>query len=115
MSFQLPSGHLIRLANAPSFLATKFEAFHGRGRGDYLASEDMEDIITLIDGRPEVVEEIAASDPTLRQYLAKQMADLLTSDGFRQALPGHLEATSGAGGRADKVLERVGAIVAMGR
>ena len=39
-------------------VATKIEAFHGRGDGDYLASSDFEDIIRLIDGRPELVDEI---------------------------------------------------------
>jgi hypothetical protein len=37
------------------------EAFLARGRGDYLTSHDMEDIITLIDGRREIVEEIEKS------------------------------------------------------
>jgi hypothetical protein len=32
----------IRLISAPSFLATKLEAFAGRGEGDYLASHDIE-------------------------------------------------------------------------
>ncbi|CAB1078789.1 hypothetical protein D1AOALGA4SA_7533, partial [Olavius algarvensis Delta 1 endosymbiont] len=29
-------------------MGTKIEAFFGRGRGDYLASHDMEDIINFI-------------------------------------------------------------------
>jgi hypothetical protein len=32
-------------------LATKMEALKGRGGGDYVASHDMEDIITVLDGR----------------------------------------------------------------
>jgi hypothetical protein len=37
------------------FVATKFEAFHGRGNNDHLASHDLEDIITVVDGRPELM------------------------------------------------------------
>ena len=37
----LPSGQQILVVSAPLFLATKLEAFHGRGNGDYLASTDM--------------------------------------------------------------------------
>lgn len=48
---QLEDDLTIRLLTAPYFLATKLEAFRGRGQGDYLASHDMEDIITIIDGR----------------------------------------------------------------
>jgi len=54
----LPSGKQIRLLQAPYFLVTKFEAFACRGENDYLMSRDMEDIVTVIDGRPEIVAEI---------------------------------------------------------
>ncbi|MHB8876058.1 MAG: hypothetical protein ACYC8T_20400, partial [Myxococcaceae bacterium] len=52
--------HYIRLVSPPLFLATKFEAFDGRGRGDYRASHDLNDIIAVVDGRREVVAEITA-------------------------------------------------------
>lgn len=35
----------IRLITAPLFVATKLEAFKGRGNGDFLLSHDLEDII----------------------------------------------------------------------
>lgn len=44
-------GMTIKVISAPYFCATKLEAFKGRGAGDYLASHDLEDIITVIDGR----------------------------------------------------------------
>ena len=37
----------IRLITAPYFLATKFEAFHGRGHGDVRGSHDLEDIVAV--------------------------------------------------------------------
>ncbi len=109
----LPSGRSIRLATAPYFLATKLEAFHGRGHGDYLASEDMEDIISVLDGRPELLGEIATADTSVRRYLADQMSQLLATQGFRQALPGHLEAASTSSGRSATVLEKMGAIASL--
>ena len=48
---QLSRGLEIRIVTAPYFLATKIEAFRGRGRGDFLASHDLEDLIFVIDGR----------------------------------------------------------------
>lgn len=51
----LPSGKRIRMVTAPYFLVTKFAAFDGRGKGDYVMSHDMEDIIVVLDGRPEIV------------------------------------------------------------
>ncbi|MCK4690308.1 MAG: hypothetical protein KAT20_00755 [Desulfuromonadales bacterium] len=35
------------------FIATKLEAFFGRGNGNYWGSHDLEDIMTVIDGRPD--------------------------------------------------------------
>jgi hypothetical protein len=42
-------GTKVRILSAPYFLATKIEAFKGRGCGDYLGSHDMEDIIAIFD------------------------------------------------------------------
>lgn len=41
----------IRVVPARYFTATKLEAFSGRGRGDYAGSHDLEDLLTVIDGR----------------------------------------------------------------
>ena len=45
----------IRLVTPPYFLATKIEAFKGRGNDDYMASHDMEDLVTVLDGRSEII------------------------------------------------------------
>ena len=66
----LPSGDSIRLIAAPAFLATKFEAFADRGGGDMLASHDLEDIINIVDGRPELRDEVADAPAELRAYAA---------------------------------------------
>jgi hypothetical protein len=39
---------VIRAITAPYFLATKLEAFHGRGGGDVFASHDLEDVIAVL-------------------------------------------------------------------
>jgi predicted nucleotidyltransferase len=41
----------IRIVTAPYFLATKLDAFRGRGKGDYFGSNDLEDIVAVVDGR----------------------------------------------------------------
>ncbi len=84
----LPSGTSIRLIAAPVFLATKFEAFADRGNGDLLGSHDLEDIVNVLDGRPEIVAEIAASPMELRRYLADRCSALLAMPNFMDALQG---------------------------
>ena len=83
-------GLRFRIVTPEYFLATKFEAFHGRGNNDYIASYDMEDIITVIDGRSEIVEDVLGADAAVREYLKSQFAALLADDDFVDALPGHL-------------------------
>jgi predicted nucleotidyltransferase len=75
--FTLPIGGTIKVITAPLFLGTKLEAFRGRGGGDYYASHDLEDVVALIDGRSELLGEIAASTGNLRNFLATQIGSLL--------------------------------------
>lgn len=76
---------------APSyFLATKIEAFKGRGGGDYMASHDMEDIMIVLDGRPEIVSEIRNSADDLKIFLSSTFRTLLADGEFVDAIPGHL-------------------------
>jgi predicted nucleotidyltransferase len=64
---QLPSGKSIRMVSAPYFLVTKLEAFDGRGKGDYLASHDIEDLIAVLDGRSAIVDEVKNTEPDLKE------------------------------------------------
>ena len=45
------AGTDIRVVSAPYFIATKIEAFLGRGNNDFFSSSDLEEIITILDGR----------------------------------------------------------------
>ena len=80
---QLEDDLTIKLVSPPYFLATKIEAFNGRGGGDYLASHDMEDIITVLDGRPEIVTEIRSSSDDLKDFLSQTFRALLANAEFR--------------------------------
>jgi predicted nucleotidyltransferase len=83
-------GMTIRLVGAPYFLGTKLEAFYGRGKADYMASHDLEDLITVLDGRVEIVEEVQQTEEKIKRYLADQFKLILEKDEFLDALPGHL-------------------------
>jgi predicted nucleotidyltransferase len=89
-SVKLPSGVAIRVIQAPVFIGTKLEAFHGRGRGDYLFSHDLGDIISVVDGRDSLVKDCERMPQELKDYLARQFSGLLADRRFRDALPGHL-------------------------
>ena len=108
----LPSGISIRMIGAPEFLGTKFEAFDGRGEGDLLGSHDLEDMLNVIAGRAQLLEEIAQSSMELRRYLAGRCSDLLAMRDFEYYLPGLIQ-DDASGEQSDLVLERLRAIVGL--
>ena len=84
----LPCGIVIRVVSPAHFIATKFEAFAGRGKGDYF-SHDLEDIVFVMENRSRLIMELLGSAKELKRYLAQQ-ATLLLNDDFLNVLPGLL-------------------------
>lgn len=103
----LPSGTEIRLIGPADFMATKFEAFADRGRNDLLGSHDAEDIINLIDGRPELYDDVADAPATLRTYLAERCAGWLARPDFADALTGMILPDEALAERVRIVLQRL--------
>lgn len=79
----------IRLVAPLYFLATKFEAFRGRGNDDLYASHDIEDLLTLLDGRPEISDEVESAPADLRTALAEYFRLLQSHPDFHYAVEGH--------------------------
>lgn len=111
----LPGGAAIRLISAPLFLATKFEAFAGRGGSDLLGSHDLEDIINVIGGRSELEQEVARAGDELRAYLADQCGGLLAAPNFMNYLPGMLHQDDTLAARVVSIAERVQRLAGLGR
>jgi len=111
VSCALPSGARIRAAPPVYLLATKLEAFKSRGNEDFLGSRDFGDIITLVDGREELVAEVRDANAELRMYLAGELGRLIAHSRFREGVAGALQAdlASQAGAEAI-VLPRLGQI-----
>ena len=105
----------IQIVTAPYFLGTKLDAYFGRGRGDYLTSHDMEDIINFINGRVEILEDIQNSEQDLRAFIIKCLQGFLEDELFLEALPGHLLPDQASQGRRSIILERIKKIVGLGR
>ena len=83
------------LATTPVLLvATKLCAWKARGGGDLLRSLDVHDVLTLLDGRLELTDEIASAPSTLRTYIEGELTELRTEPYFDYAVEG---ATAGYG------------------
>lgn len=87
----LPSGLVIRMVDAPHLVATKLVAWRDRGHSDW-HSHDLEDIMLILDGRPELVQELLASTPAVRRYVIEELQRLLAHPDLDERLPGFLSA-----------------------
>lgn len=107
---ELPSGTQIAVVTSPYFLATKLAAFDDRGNGDYVLSHDMEDIVAVLDGRPEITDEVSQCEEKLRKHLKARFAHLTADGNFLAALPGHLPTDAASQARLPLVHQRIKAI-----
>ena len=87
--YSLPDSVKIKAVTAPYFLATKLEAFKTRGKFDFYASRDFEDIVSVLDGRAEIVDEITIANEGLKDYLIQALAEINSKLAFKGAIPGH--------------------------
>lgn len=106
-SIQFPGRLTLRTITAPYFLGTKLEAFRGRGKRDYFASHDLEDLIAVIDGRPSLLAEIENASPDLRAYVSDAIRALLTEPRFLDALPGFLLPDEASQGRIRTLMSKL--------
>jgi hypothetical protein len=106
----LESNLSIRLVTAPCFLGTKIEAFLGRGHGDYLLSHDLDDLLTVLLSRAEIVDEVAPAPVELRSFIAMQFARWLQDLDFVQSLDGHLAPDAVSQSHLSVLLQRLQAI-----
>jgi hypothetical protein len=104
---ELEPGLRVRVVTGVFFIATKLEAFGGRGKNDYSSSHDLEDLVSVVDGRAELVEEIQAGPEDVRIYIALEIKKLLAIGSFVDALPGYLLPDAASQARISTVLERL--------
>ncbi len=100
-------GRQVLVVTPAFFLAAKIEAFKGRGQGDYLGSVDLEDIVTVVDGRADLADEIRAAPQALRCYLQTEFQALLADRRFVECLAGHVPGDAASQRRVPIILDRL--------
>jgi len=101
----------LKIISPVAFIATKLAAFADRGKGDYFASHDIEDVVTIIDGRDAMVAEIAAAPTALRGYIVASLQRIDQSSDFQEALPGYLPSDVASQQRLPLLRKKLNAIV----
>lgn len=87
---QLDNGLSINLLPLPYFIATKFSALRGRGKGDHRTSHDFEDIIYVTDNVTNVVDLINSVDDDVKGFLRYEYKAVLDHDNRKEIISCHL-------------------------
>ncbi len=93
--YVLPDGTPIRILSLPYFVATKLVALRDRGWADLRLSQDLEDLVHVLDNRLTLPEEVSVAEPAVRQYIREQVAELLRHPDLLEALEWTLPYGSG--------------------
>jgi len=109
------NGVSVWTVSASCFLATKLTAFKNRGLGDFLGSHDLEDIVTVVDGRGTLYDELAEEREDLRTFVGVCIAGFLNSQQFLDALPGLLPPDIASQARLSLVTERLMLIASLAK
>lgn len=79
----------IKIFSPPYFLASKLEAFIGRGNHDGRTSKDFEDIVFVLQNRLNIWSELADSNDEIFEYLKNTLANLMSNPNFEEWVDCH--------------------------
>lgn len=88
VSFNL-SESKIKIFSPPYFLASKLEAFNGRGNLDGRTSKDFEDIVFVLQNRSSIWAEIKDSNIDVYEYLKDTFSKLISNPNFEEWIDCH--------------------------
>lgn len=93
MEKRLDEGLSIKLLEPVFFLASKMEAFKGRGGGDGRMSSDFEDMVYVLNNRNAIWDEIEKSPAHLRAYLKNEFQKISQEDFLYEWVSANLDYT----------------------
>ncbi|HXB45317.1 MAG TPA: hypothetical protein VNV85_14730 [Puia sp.] len=77
IDYEIDENHTVKIFSAPYFLATKLDAFNDRGNNDGRTSGDFEDIVSVLENRSSVWDEMNGAPKPVKEYLKKELNKLL--------------------------------------
>lgn len=81
----------IKILSAPFFIATKIEAYKGRGKSDGRTSQDFEDVIYLLENRENLWNELDKTEGELKTYLKTEFQLLIKNPNIKEWIECHIE------------------------
>lgn len=104
INYNLEVGSVIKYFSLPYFFASKWEAYLGRGKGDYRTSKDFEDIVYVLENVDDFEEQIKAAPTNVLGYLKEEISKVMFIDAFEEGIYAHLR---GGYGGADSTYIRM--------
>ncbi len=101
----------INIFDLPYLIATKIEAFKGRGKGEFLMSHDIEDIITLFDGCSSIVNRLKTAEPKLLKFLKNELTGFSNNSNFISSLEAHISDRDNLSGRKQVIVDRINTFI----
>jgi predicted nucleotidyltransferase len=106
--FKLQDDLTIKLISSVYFITTKLEAYKGRGNNDPIQSRDLEDILNVIDGRLELVDEVMHASDGIKRYISNELKKLLEHPDFDYAVQ---STSQGQNDREELIFKRLGEMI----
>ena len=97
----------IKIFSPAYLIASKIEAFKGRGKGSFLSSTDIEDIITLFDGRSTIATDLLSASSDVQTSLREELSAFIKNSYFLDAIEGHISDRINTAGRKTIVIQRI--------
>ena len=107
---RLPSGRTVKTISPVFFIAAKLEAFRGRGKEDFMASVDLEDLLTVLAEYSRFEEEFNKTDREVQEYISDEFRQLTSNENYPHFLSAHLrgdEASQASLPRLKRLIEKI--------
>ncbi len=91
IGYAIDENHTVKIFTAPYFIATKLEAFKDRGNNDGRTSTDFEDIVSVLENRSSVWDEMKDAPKPVQEYLKKEFKKLLENIFIEEWIEGSID------------------------
>lgn len=89
--YKIDDNNIVKILSSAYFIATKLEAFKGRGNGDGRTSQDFEDIVYVLENRQTIWEELNNTTGEIRNYLINEFKQLKNNVNLFEWIDSHVE------------------------
>lgn len=97
IEYKIDELHVVKIFDAPYFIAAKIEAFKSRGKGDGRTSPDFEDIVFILENRPAIWNEMNQAPEHLKKYLKAAFKKIIDHPHIEEWIGSHIDFVSTQG------------------